>query len=160
MADSDGFTIRPARQEDLSALEWEGEYARYRTVYQEAWKDVRRGERALLVAESEGRIVGQIFIHFASPFSVPGSVRPAGYLYAFRVRPAHRGRGIGRRLLQEAEGMLIGAGAGHAVIAVAQDNPEARRLYERLGYRWMAEESGMWSYRDESGNIQDRKSVV
>ena len=151
MVDTLDFLIRHGREEDLPALEWEGEFARYRAVYRAAWDDVRRGERALLVAESENRIVGQIFIHFASPWPVPGADRPAGYLYAFRVRPSHRGRGIGRSLLREAEWTLAAGGATHAVIAVATDNLDARRLYERMGYAWLADDPGTWSYRDDTG---------
>lgn len=151
MVDTLDFVIRHGKEDDLPALEWEGEYARYRATYRAAWDDVRRGQRALLVAEVGEWIVGQIFIHFSSPWPVPGADGGAGYLYAFRVRPEHRGRGIGRSLLDAAEATLTGAGATHAVIAVAQDNPDARRLYERLGYVWLADDPGIWSYRDERG---------
>jgi ribosomal protein S18 acetylase RimI-like enzyme len=151
MVDTLDFVIRHGKEDDLQALEWEGEYARYRAVYRAAWDDVRRGERAILVAESESRIVGQIFIHFSSPWPVPGTDRPAGYLYAFRVRPTHRGRGIGRSLLHEAESALVASGATHAVIAVAKDNLEARRLYERMGYAWLGDDPGTWTYRDDRG---------
>jgi ribosomal protein S18 acetylase RimI-like enzyme len=155
MVDTLDFVIRRGRESDLAALEWEGEYARYRSVYRAAWDDVRRGQRELLVAEADGRIVGQIFVHFSSTWPVPGAERPAGYLYAFRVRASHRGRGIGRSLLREAEATLAGAGATHAVIAVAADNPGARRLYERMGYAWLADDPGTWSYRDESGRLHE-----
>jgi ribosomal protein S18 acetylase RimI-like enzyme len=155
MVDTLDFVIRHGKEDDLPALEWEGEYAQYRSVYRAAWNDVRRGERAILVAEVEERIVGQIFIHFTCPWPVPGADRPAGYLYAFRVRPSHRGMGIGQRLLRDAEGALVAAGATHAVIAVAQDNLDARRLYERIGYVWMADDPGTWAYIDERGRSRN-----
>lgn len=151
MVDTLDFVIRHGKETDLPALEWEGEYARYRAVYRAAWEDVRRGERSILVAEVDDRIVGQIFIHFTSPWPVPGTDRPVGYLYAFRVRPAYRGRGIGRGLLREAERALEDSGAAHAVIAVSLDNPDARRLYERMGYVWLAEDPGVWTYQDDRG---------
>jgi ribosomal protein S18 acetylase RimI-like enzyme len=151
MVDTVDFAIRHGKEDDLPALEWEGEYTRYRSVYRAAWDDVRRGQRAILVAEVEGFIVGQIFVHFTCPWPVPGADRPAGYLYAFRVRPTHRGRGIGRGLLFEAERTLTAAGSTHAVIAVSQDNLDARRLYERMGYDWLAEDPGTWTYRDDRG---------
>jgi ribosomal protein S18 acetylase RimI-like enzyme len=151
MVDTIDFVIRHGKETDLTALEWEGEYSRYRSIYRAAWDDVRRGARAILVAEVEALVVGQIFIHFTCPWPVPGIDRPAGYLYAFRVRPTHRGRGIGRRLLLEAEGTLAASGSTHAVIAVSQDNPDARRLYERIGYTWLADDPGMWSYQDDRG---------
>lgn len=151
MVDTIDFVIRHGKEDDLPALEWEGEYARYRSIYRAAWDDVRRGARAILVAEVEDSVVGQIFIAFTCPRPVPGIDRPAGYLYAFRVRPTHRGRGIGRSLLLEAERTLAASGSTHAVIAVSQDNPDARRLYERMGYVWLADDSGTWSYRDDRG---------
>jgi ribosomal protein S18 acetylase RimI-like enzyme len=148
------FVIRAGGEADLPALEWEGEYRRYRSVYRAALEEAKRGGRALLVAEVEGEIVGQIFVHFSSPWPIPESRSPAGYLYAFRVRPTHRGRGIGQALLQEAESRLAAAGAAHAVIAVARDNPDARRLYDRRGYVWLADDPGHWTYVDEHGHTQ------
>jgi ribosomal protein S18 acetylase RimI-like enzyme len=68
------------------------------------------------------------------------------------VRTAYRGRGIGRGLLREAETALEDSGATHAVIAVSLDNPDARRLYERMGYVWLADDPGVWSYRDDRGH--------
>jgi len=154
MVEAVGFVIRPAGEADLPALEWEGEYRRYRAVYRAAWEEAKRGDRLLFVAEVDGRVVGQIFVHFTSPWPIPGTHAPAGYLYAFRVRPTHRGRGIGQALLQEAENRLAAAGAAHAVIAVAQDNLEARRLYERRGYEWLADDPGHWTYEDERGTAR------
>jgi len=149
-----GFVIRPGVEADLLELEWEGQYRRYRAVYRAALEEAKRGARALLVAEADGRVVGQIFVHFTSPWPIPGSHAPAGYLYAFRVRPTHRARGIGKALLQEAEDRLTAAGSAHAVIAVAQDNVEARRLYERRGYKWLADDPGHWTYLDEHGTTR------
>ena len=154
MVEAVGFVIRPGVMADLPALEWEGEYLRYRAVYRAALEAAERGERALLVADVDGQVVGQIFIHFVCPWPIPGSFAPAGYLYAFRVRPEHRGRGLGRALLQQAENLLEAAGAAHAVIAVARNNPEARRLYERRGYSWLADDPGRWTYVDERGETK------
>jgi ribosomal protein S18 acetylase RimI-like enzyme len=67
------------------------------------------------------------------------------------VRTPYRGRGIGQALLDAAEEALVRAGANHAVIAVARTNHEARRLYERRGYTWIADDPGSWSYPDERG---------
>lgn len=151
VGEADGFIIRPGSVDDLPALEWDGEYSHYRTVYRQAMKEASRGARALLVAEVEGAVVGQIFIHFRSPFPIPGANGAVGYLYAFRVRPEQRGVGIGRALLREAEELLARVGARWVVIAVARDNHEARRLYERQGYTWLTDDPGEWSYTDERG---------
>jgi len=72
--------------------------------------------------------------------------RPAGRLYVARwddeirimdiaLLPEKCGRGIGTALLRDL--LNEGAGAGQRVtVHVEQFNP-ARRLYERLGFRWM-----------------------
>lgn len=49
-----------------------------------------------------------------------------------RVEPDQRGRGIGSALIAAAERLAEPSGALR--IGVAQDNPDARRLYERAGY--------------------------
>jgi ribosomal protein S18 acetylase RimI-like enzyme len=37
---------------------------------------------------------------------------------------------------------------------VAKDNPRARALYERLGYRVVDQDPGIWSYIDHNGRRQ------
>lgn len=148
---ANGVQIRLGTVDDLPALEWDGEYSHYREVYRAGMEDARRGHRALLVAEVDGKVVGQIFLQFKSPIPIPGVNGKVGYLYAFRVRPERRGQGIGRALLATAERRLHHAGSEWAVIAVAQDNREARRLYERQGYTWLSDDPGEWSYTDDQG---------
>lgn len=154
MVEALAFHIREGTEADLPALEWEGEYSRFRQIYRASLEAARRGERMLLVAEVDRKVVGQIFVNFQSPWTVPNSDGRAGYLYAFRVRPGHRGLGIGRALLEGAETALRRAGVDHAVIAVARSNHEARRLYQRRGYRWLADDPGDWTYSDEKGRRQ------
>ena len=153
MAEGLLYRIRHATEADLAALEWDGEYRRFRRLYRAALKEARRGERALLVAEVDGRIVGQIFVQLEATFM--GQPDTTAYLYAFRVRPPFRNRGIGTALVVEAEALLLQKGFTRAVIAVAKDNEPAWRLYERLGYVRFGEDAGEWSYIDEHGRIQD-----
>ena len=65
-----------------------------------------------------------------------------------------RGRGIGTRLLEEAENILVERGFRWATIAVAKDNPDALRLYRRLGFRTIRADDGDWSYRDHEGSLR------
>jgi ribosomal protein S18 acetylase RimI-like enzyme len=141
--------IRNAGDLDLLAMEWEGEYRRYRRLYRMAMDEAKTGRRIVLVAEVAGRIIGQIIIQLNRVDSAG-----TGYFYAFRVRPEWRGRGIGTRLIREAEAVLVRMGFRRALIAVARDNPRARQLYERLGYSFFAEDAGEWSFVDDRGQLQ------
>ena len=49
--------------------------------------------------------------------------------------PERRGRGTGTLLMAEAERLARERGATQVKLAVGVDNHDARRLYERLGYR-------------------------
>src|SRR5260221_570268 len=98
-----------------------------------------------------GRFAGLIFMHFESAdnFSAPYSKR--GYLYSLRVLDAFQGCGIGTALLYEAESILAERNYASISIACAKNNPGARRLYERAGYRVFMEDAGRWQYVDHEG---------
>ena len=154
MAEAIEVRIRRARNADLPALEWEGEYRRYRRLYQLAMEEANQGRRILFVAEVSGEIVGQIFVKFSFNRPEFDVGIPTGYLQSFRIKAEFRNHGIGTSLINRAEDSLRNRGVLRAVIAVAKDNQSARRLYERLGYTVLAEDPGQWSYIDDSGQLQ------
>lgn len=66
-------------------------------------------------------------------------VRPRGfagspYLASIGVAPARRGHGVGSALLRHVEARYAPP-ARHVFLLVSSFNPDARRLYERFGYR-------------------------
>ncbi len=154
MIDLSDVLIRHATEADLPALEWDGEYRKYRRVYRRAMEDARRGRRILFVAEIGDEIVGQIFVQFSRQRSHKGGRASTGYLQSFRIKPPFRNHGIGTRLICEAEDALIERGHKRVVIAVAQGNQDARRLYERNGYSIFREDPGEWSFIDDQGTPQ------
>lgn len=50
------------------------------------------------------------------------------------VDPAHRGRGVGRALLEVAVAFAEARGAGEVTLSVTDGNDSARRLYESYGF--------------------------
>jgi putative acetyltransferase len=62
------------------------------------------------------------------------ALRHAGTLGIGVVAPC-RGRGIGRRLLEATVHQAWRVGFTRVELTVRVDNPQARRLYERLGFR-------------------------
>lgn len=147
--------VRQATPEDLPALEWDGKYRHYRRLFARAMDEAENGRRILLLAEAGDQITGQIFIQLATRSSFATRGVRSGYLYAFRVKRAYRGQGVGSLLLREAEARLGERGFGRSVISVAKGNRAARRLYERHGYRVFAEDSGEWSYVDHQGVVRN-----
>ncbi|RIJ50953.1 GNAT family N-acetyltransferase [Clavibacter lycopersici] len=66
-----------------------------------------------------------------------------------QVDAAERGRGIGTAIIRAAEGRV---GSGPLAVGVALDNPRARALYERLGYRGTGETiTTTYAYVDDAG---------
>jgi len=152
--------IRHATDDDLLALEWEGEYTHYRRMYRHAMQDSKRGNRVLLVAEVEGEVIGQIFIYFRPSWSRHFPNEQAGYLHSFRIKPQFRNQGIGTSLVRHAESILVQSEYHRSVISVAKENPEAVRLYQTLGYSIFTEDPGQWSYIDHRGRIQQVEEPV
>ncbi len=151
------FLLRPLEERDLPALEWNGEYLHFRNLFRQAYEDMRLGTRLLLVVEHRpsGEIVGQIFLQWNSsdPRFADGWRR--GYLYSLRVKSAFQRRGLGTMLMDAAEERLRQRGMDTASIGVEKDNRDARSLYERQGYRIIAEDPGCWSYIDHLGRRQE-----
>jgi len=58
-----------------------------------------------------------------------------GELESLGVLPAHRGRGIGQRLLDGLEQALAADGVEDLIVGALPSNVGAIRLYERRGYR-------------------------
>ena len=73
------------------------------------------------------------------------------YLYSFRIKPEFRNQGLGTEMIRVIENYLLAKQFSRLTLNVARDNPDARRLYNRLGFQIVAEEPGVWSYPDELG---------
>lgn len=146
--------LRLAVQDDLEKLEWFGQYAHFRNQFRRAYREQQEGRRLMLVADCNDFPVGHLFVQLSSgePSVADGHTR--AYFYAFRVMEMFRGHGIGTALIEEAERQVFERGYDWATIAVAKDNPDAQRLYERLRYRVFRDDAGEWTYRDHNGVIR------
>jgi ribosomal protein S18 acetylase RimI-like enzyme len=142
--------IRHVTEADLVAMEWEGEYAHYRNMYADAFERALFGRSVLWVSELSGKgLLGQVFIQLVCdrPELADGHYR--AYLYGFRVREAYRSRGIGSMMMKVVESDLRKRGFRSLTLNVAKDNTRARHLYEKMGFRIVAPEPGIWSYLDD-----------
>lgn len=57
-----------------------------------------------------------------------------GWIYYLAVDPDHRGNGLGRRMVAEAEGWLAAAGMPKVQLLVRSTNERVLAFYEHLGY--------------------------
>jgi ribosomal protein S18 acetylase RimI-like enzyme len=81
--------------------------------------------RDVTVAESNGTVVGVIVLAVAEEGSLIDNVA---------VHPRHRGRGLGRALLQFAEAEAQRAGFGSVYLYTHEQMTENLALYARIGY--------------------------
>ena len=90
--------------------------------------ETSRGERALLVAEVEGRIVGTVHLALAMPENQPHRAD----LCKLLVHRMARRRGIAQALMRAADGLAREQGRTLLVLDTADST--AARLYARLGW--------------------------
>ena len=132
--------IRLCRAEDLPQLEWFGMYSHHREIFEDTFARHMRGENLMLVADLHDFPVGQAWLDL-----MKRSGERVGYIWAVRVFPLLRNLGIGTLLMSCAEDLLRERGFAAAEVGVEKDNPDALRLYQRLGYtvyRALKEEYG------------------
>jgi ribosomal protein S18 acetylase RimI-like enzyme len=82
-------------------------------------------ERQVTVAESEGALVGVLVL---------GTTADGFLIHNVAVHPEHRGKGLGRALLELAEAEARRAGFDSIYLYTHEGLVESRALYERIGY--------------------------
>lgn len=139
-------TIRPATPADVPLLlDLIRELAEYERLAHEVRGRAEDLEAHLfgprpyaeaLVAEADGRPAGfALFFHNYSTFHC----RPGLYLEDLFVRPAFRGRGLGRRLMAHLARLAVERGCTRFEWSVLDWNAPAIGFYRRLGARPMDE---------------------
>lgn len=88
----------------------------------------------VLVAEDRGTVVGYAYATVEG-YDFLALRGPAGVLHDILVDPAHRGRGIGRMLLDAVLFRLKDKGAPRVVLFTAERNEAAQRLFATIGFR-------------------------
>jgi ribosomal protein S18 acetylase RimI-like enzyme len=89
---------------------------------------------AVLVADESGGVIGYAYaaVEGYDYMSLRG---PAGVLHDIIVDPTHRGRGVGRLLLEATLKFLKSRGAPRVLLTTADQNDGAQRLFASVGFR-------------------------
>jgi ribosomal-protein-alanine acetyltransferase len=130
--------LRAARAGDLPALlALEARFSSDRLSARQFRHHLRNPRARLRVA-----LIGGVPAGYALLLLRAGS--RVARLYSIAVDPALRGRGLGARLLADAERAARNAGADELRLEVRTDNAAAIGLYERHGYRRFARREGYY----------------
>lgn len=106
------------------------------------YRDWMRAGDLGVVAERGDELVGVAFCRlFAADDHGHGYVDDETPELAVAVAAAHRGTGVGTRLLEELAALARSSGFARLSLSVDGENP-ARLLYERMGYRVISEDEG------------------
>lgn len=130
--------IRPLAPEELGlverhiAFDW-GAPAKHR----ERLARQRGGEVVYLIAWNLDLPIGHVLLVWGGTTDEPVRTQLADCadLQDLFVAPECRRRGVGSRLLDEAEALVTQRGLHRLGLGAAVDNPDARRLYQRKGFR-------------------------
>jgi GNAT superfamily N-acetyltransferase len=82
--------------------------------------------------EGDGRVVG--FCSYGPERERARGYTGRGEVWAFYVHPDYWGSGVAASLMEHVEQRMRAEGFGTAVLWVLDDNPRARRFYERHGW--------------------------
>jgi len=85
----------------------------------------------VIVADNGGEVLGFVAVHALPRFEHSDRILR---IMALVVDPGVRERGVGRMLMEEAERLGRDVGAAFAEVTAGHHRPDARRLYEDLGY--------------------------
>ncbi|MEO8635240.1 MAG: GNAT family N-acetyltransferase [Gemmatimonadales bacterium] len=87
---------------------------------------------AIFVADDAGVVLGFLFVVTRTDYFTH---EPFAYVEDLALAAAAEGKGLGRRLMEEAEGWARDRGFRHIGLSVWAQNSRARGFYERLGYQ-------------------------
>lgn len=104
-------------------------------------RSIKARETMVLVASVEGRLTGFAIMKFRDEES---------HLFLLAVAPTKQRAGIGRALLAWLEKSCRTAGMRYIRVEVRAGNRNARRFYERCGFRFVGQITGYYDKRESA----------
>ena len=127
-------TLRPAEPSDadaIAALFTDEGYPAGPSDIVERMTRFASPHSRVLVAEHEGGVLGFIAVHALPRFEHDDRILR---VLALVVDAGARERGVGHQLMVEAERIADEIGAAFVEVTAGHHRPDARRLYESMGY--------------------------
>jgi len=149
MDESNTVSFRPPQPNDAGTIaELSGELGY--TVHEDHVRDTlnqlrEREDHFILVAEYSSRAIGYIHCEDYMTLYTPRAINVLGIV----VSSLYRNRGIGCRLLAEAENWAVSRGASLIRLNSGIDRIQAHRFYEREGYLMRKDQRSFYKILDQ-----------
>ena len=152
----DPITIRDATLADLDGL-LAARYADSPAIHRDRIADAISDSLQYLVITQDGEILGfGLLVHTRPPhWPVENPEPPYPQMIDLFVTPSRRSEGLGTMMIRHMERLASAAGYARLCLAVDPiDNPDAQRLYARLGYVPIEPEPhrSTWRFVDSEGH--------
>jgi GNAT superfamily N-acetyltransferase len=134
MTDPQPVTLRPATTDDaerIAGLFTDEGYPSGSSDIVDRLGRFDSEQSRVIVADHGGEVLGFVAVHALPRFEHSDRILR---IMALVVDAGVRERGIGRMLMAEAERVGQEVGAAFAEVTAGHHRPDARRLYEELGY--------------------------
>jgi GNAT superfamily N-acetyltransferase len=161
------ITIKPAEASQLEVLEHEFSPDTLSKPHHRRYEVQQRGEGVYLIAWHNHTPVGHFLLRWSGPDDARVrqyiEVGQRAFLEAGATGVAYRRRGVATALIREAERLAKEHGCTHIGLSVGStDNPDAKRLYETLGYVDWGHGDFLirWEYIDQDGNRGTESEIV
>src|SRR5262249_60308661 len=121
--------------------------ARLRSVAAVLQRAAQGLEDSLVVREPGGQPIAKMRADYTSEAGT-------GVFSQLAVMGPLQGLGIATMLIGAGEQRVRTRGLAFAALGVEENNPRARRLYERLGYQAADRQHASWGYEDDDGVLR------
>ncbi len=161
------ITIKPAEESQLDVLEHEFSPHTLSKHHYKRYEVQKQGKGVYLIAWHDHIPVGHFLLRWNGPEDARVmqylDVTQSAFLEAGGTRIVYRRKGVATALIREAERLAKEKGCTHIGLEVGStDNPDAKRLYEHLGYvDWGQGDFPIsWEYIDSNGNTGTESETV
>ena len=133
--------------DDLPCLAWSGNPAHLRSVAAALHRAAQGLEDYLVVRAPGDQPVAKMRVDYTSEADT-------GVFSQLAVMGPLQGLGIATMLIGAGEQRVRTRGRAFAALGVEDNNPRARRLYERLGYQAAGRPHASWETEDDDGVLR------
>jgi GNAT superfamily N-acetyltransferase len=156
--------IKPAKKEELDLLQSEFSPTNLSMNHHKRFEIQENGKGVYLIAWHNNKPIGHFLLRFDGPEKDTSNdyPYPTPYLEAGGTRSPYRRQGVATRMIEKAEDIASQKGFDKIGLAVGStDNPDAKRLYEKLDYAdWgKGEFEVSWDYKSIDGKTGTESEI-